>query len=452
MNFVEIIDKQPRLSGGRRGNANLQPGGTNVNSSLVPISQLPASAGSLADVMATLKPKKAKKSAGAVPQAEDMSWKRIAGKMSSLIPPHGHGASTQIGTNYKLGQFGGSMTQPIGNLAPTLSPALSVGSVGAGRAKKGGLPKGKNIVNFLKTMVKAKKQMSGSGFLEDAWKEVKNVVIGLYHEFGPQIFNEINHLKDAILQGAGRYIKGMEGGDFWSDVWDGLKSVGRTIFNSLKDLLNSDFFKEIEHELLQAGLEIGKDALAGWLWGAGMPGGDGHGVRTIGGTMIFDPKSGKYIDVNNRITPKMPGNQNKPKYGYGGDMDMPDMPVYKMKGGKSIKPIGSDPKTWTPSNLPVPGKIPGSDPSTYSPIINNNVPGNKPDDFIKLIDDAIKKGKITKEQGEMMKRNRLNLDGGKKQSGVKRTNARGAIVSKIMKEKGLSLPMASKYVKEHGLY
>jgi hypothetical protein len=29
---------------------------------------------------------------------------------------------------------------------------------------------------------------------------------------------------------------------------------------------------------------------------------------------------------------------------------------------------------------------------------------------------------------------------------------RGAIVSKIMKEHGLSLPMASKYVKEHGLY
>jgi hypothetical protein len=30
--------------------------------------------------------------------------------------------------------------------------------------------------------------------------------------------------------------------------------------------------------------------------------------------------------------------------------------------------------------------------------------------------------------------------------------ARGAIVSKIMKEQGLSLPMASKFVKEHGLY
>jgi hypothetical protein len=34
----------------------------------------------------------------------------------------------------------------------------------------------------------------------------------------------------------------------------------------------------------------------------------------------------------------------------------------------------------------------------------------------------------------------------------KAVSARGAIVSKIMKEHGLSLPMASKYVKEHGLY
>jgi hypothetical protein len=34
----------------------------------------------------------------------------------------------------------------------------------------------------------------------------------------------------------------------------------------------------------------------------------------------------------------------------------------------------------------------------------------------------------------------------------KRTNARAAIVSKIMKEKGLKMVEASKYVKEHGLY
>jgi hypothetical protein len=36
--------------------------------------------------------------------------------------------------------------------------------------------------------------------------------------------------------------------------------------------------------------------------------------------------------------------------------------------------------------------------------------------------------------------------------GGKKPSARGAIVKRIMKEKNLSLPMASKYVKEHGLY
>lgn len=36
--------------------------------------------------------------------------------------------------------------------------------------------------------------------------------------------------------------------------------------------------------------------------------------------------------------------------------------------------------------------------------------------------------------------------------GGKKPSARGAIVKKVMHEKGLSLPQASKYVKEHGLY
>ena len=39
-----------------------------------------------------------------------------------------------------------------------------------------------------------------------------------------------------------------------------------------------------------------------------------------------------------------------------------------------------------------------------------------------------------------------------KKGGKRAPSARGAIVSRVMKEKGLSLPEASKYVKEHGLY
>jgi hypothetical protein len=37
-------------------------------------------------------------------------------------------------------------------------------------------------------------------------------------------------------------------------------------------------------------------------------------------------------------------------------------------------------------------------------------------------------------------------------SGAKRNSARGAIVAEIMRKKGLTLPQASKYVKEHNLY
>ena len=41
--------------------------------------------------------------------------------------------------------------------------------------------------------------------------------------------------------------------------------------------------------------------------------------------------------------------------------------------------------------------------------------------------------------------------GGRKVGG-KAPSVRGAIVKKVMQEHGLSLPQASKYVKEHGLY
>jgi len=45
--------------------------------------------------------------------------------------------------------------------------------------------------------------------------------------------------------------------------------------------------------------------------------------------------------------------------------------------------------------------------------------------------------------------------GGRKQlpqSGIKRVSARGAIVAEVMKQHGLSLPQASSFVKQHGLY
>jgi len=44
-----------------------------------------------------------------------------------------------------------------------------------------------------------------------------------------------------------------------------------------------------------------------------------------------------------------------------------------------------------------------------------------------------------------------SIKGGAKSGGADKRKARGEIVKKVMREKGLSLPQASKYVKEHGL-
>ena len=44
-----------------------------------------------------------------------------------------------------------------------------------------------------------------------------------------------------------------------------------------------------------------------------------------------------------------------------------------------------------------------------------------------------------------------SITGGAKSGGADKRKARGEIVKKVMREKGLSLPQASKYVKEHGL-
>jgi len=353
MEFVEInANRKPKLSGGRRGSATLQPGGNAVSNNLVPVSQLPPSAGALGGVFNDLHHgaytkggKRGKKSpppffhetGGAmianpdgtysgVGSDDPNNWSRMPKKMGGAylgadgkvhhgghgmsstrggaflgpdgklhtvprshglgsvrggmvhhakgyIPSHGHGAKTSIGTNYQLAQFGGGAMEPLGNLAPTLSPALSQGSVGAGRASSDKLPRGKaNLMKVIKLMVDGRKQMRRGGSLSSAWKELKAIATGLYHEFGPQIYKELAPLlKEAVIKGAHHYIHGetKEGGDFWSDIWDGLKGVGAQLFSSLKDLLNSDFFKEIEHELLNQGLAIGKEQLGKWMMGGG---------------------------------------------------------------------------------------------------------------------------------------------------------------------------------------
>jgi hypothetical protein len=59
-------------------------------------------------------------------------------------------------------------------------------------------------------------------------------------------------------------------------------------------------------------------------------------------------------------------------------------------------------------------------------------------------------GRRPRDESEVMAQIGGRKVGGK--VGGKKPSARGAIVKKVMKEKGLSLPQASKYVKDHGLY
>jgi len=589
MEFVEInANRQPRLSGGRRGASTLQPGGNAVSNNLVPASKLPASAGSLDAVFSNLnkninstaalenigkemkgkgrgRPKKtggatlkeilhhpsqhqaqfdailkgAKKGGAMVMNpdgtatgvgSDDMTWRRIGrgrpkksnvasglfhhtiipegGKMSKLVPRHGHGATTSIGTNYQLGQFGGSMTQPIGNTASTLSPALSGMSVGGKRyttglakltpeqmkeiIKKsmtgaGRKPKGKNLMKLLKYMVATKKKlhgmgkMSGGDLLGDAWESIKKIGLDLYKEYGPQIFDSGKDLLlDELKKHAHNYITGgmMDGGSFWGDVWDGIKAVASGIWNALKLILNDDVVKEVERELLHQSVEMASQYAQQQMTsgapapsGAGRPGHDGHGIRHIGGLRpgqfnLYRGKKGGAAWLNPDGTPGYSGSDD-PNFLNGimpitsptNILDNPELQkiIRKYKGGALEKnprykgdfsttiPIGEFGKS-IPSNAFGAGR-PGANGHGVRKIGGNRQQISSA--AHKLYKDYISTAPEDKNFNTFSADlNYYNsaLQGGKKPS------ARGAIVKKIMKEKNLSLPMASKYVKEHGLY
>jgi hypothetical protein len=436
--LVEInADRKPRLTGGRRGANTLMPGGTNVTDNLVPVSQLPASAGALDAVFNNLKKRKPRKNGGAIVANKDGTytpvgsdsmtfkddpnhWSRMprhggaylgtdgkvhtsnkglgsarGGKMSKLIPEHGHGANTQIGTNYKLAQFGGSMTQPIGNTASTLSPALSTGSIGAGRKSKSSPIKGKNLKSLIALMVTGRNHCCGGGMKEDALNLVKKISIGLYHEFGPQIF-EVGKdvLLKALEKGAKEYITGgkMTGGlsakQFWNGVVSNVEAYGSILWNRISAVLNSAIVKEIQKQVIAIGIDAAKQYALGALSsnapipadvavGAGMP----------------NPIAFK------KLTPAQIKAQEKAI----------------LKGGV-VSSIPVKRPQLTPAQMKAQEIDMLKHPEKYTH--QNNIPNN----------------------------NFTMASGGKKPS------ARGAIVKKIMKEKNLSLPMASKYVKEHGLY
>jgi hypothetical protein len=639
MNFVEIIEneRKPRLTGGRRGAATLQPGNNAVDRNLVPTDQLPASAGSLADVFnkigkiglpAPIRIPKPRKSGGASLEAvlknpsehqadfnqilavakktsggkrgrpkkggavaigkdgkyiysgsddpkwlkkyggaayidkdghvrdtgnfnmrgdlnknnDDNFWSRMlpkkggaylgpdgkvhtgtkgllgatrGGKMSKLVPRHGHGAYTSIGTNYQLGQFGGAI-QPIGNTASTLSPALSGMSVGAGRKCGGKRPKGKNLKKFIALMVKGRKHCCGSGFFDDAWGSIKDIARGLYHEFGPEIFAAGKDvLLKALEEGAKHYITGgeMVGGSFWNDVLDGLKSFGTWLWDSLKEFLNSEIVKEIEHEVLSMGVDMAKTYVMGkissgaapptggslsnaqinqMVTGAGLrPGQDGHGIynphkydlkkwenqsKLMGGDFGDDIK--KILDTFNVYL----GNFNngrpptiKVVNDFFNSVDLKPLNISSkelenikerilratMKGGnerKAVRKVGGkkcrlkggdnneDYQECADEISQWRGSHPGQDATAFIQSLSGKYNQDLLNYFIQGLQPWKPKPITYDDQRGPSWRPDNYTGSGRKPS------ARGAIVKKIMKEKGLSLPMASKYVKEHGLY
>jgi len=402
MEFVEInANRKPKLSGGRRGSSTLLPGGTQVSNNLVPVSQLPASAGALGNTFKDIYNERIARDPYNTTGIHAICMRgptggKKGGKMSKSIPQHGHGANTQIGTNYKLSQFGGSMAEPIGNTASTLSPALSTGSVGAGRkkaSKKGGKmteadikkmlafgafpstsghpllenkfpsykdgfsvsgagrklpkPKGKHLLKLIKYMADTKAKLhgmkSGGGWWDSAMKVVKKVGKDLLDKHGEAILNKGKDLLlEQINKKANEYIGSdvMEGGSFF-DI------IGK----ALKVLVNPNVVEDLGKELLSGG---------GW----------------------WDDVVGVVNTIGHAV-------------------------------GKPFEAVG-----FNPYDL---GYKLGHD--VIAPVLKQ----------------AIKGGKM--EEGER-----------KVGGAAKKPSARGAIVSRIMKEKHLSLPMASKYVKEHGLY
>jgi hypothetical protein len=500
------------------------PGTNAYNSNLVPVSKLPPSAGSLASVMASLKKGRGRKKGsgliddqivlknpennlkryaelvnqspdapipqeivdaeneyeskkggkrkrgrpkkgGAVPKAEDMELSgRIGGKMSKLVPRHGHGANTQIGTNYQLGQFGGAI-QPIGNTASTLSPVLSKGSVGAGR-KCGG----KHLMKLVRLMVKGRNHLHGDGLTGDALNRIMMLVKKLYVEFGDKIGDD--KFLDYLKKEAEDYITGRyEGGGMplisvgTKTMLASLFSIGKSLFTQLVKALGPELIREITKEIAKKGIGLAVDYAEQKLGivkkpdgdiqvknptpatGSGMPGANGHGVRKIGGGIVKMGSSPLEMEIQHYFDTHPNGNFVEfdyflesliPKYGadaihffekmfakkFGNTgSGMPGANGHGVRKMKSKKLIGSDPSTYTP-------KAGG-----YTPIH-------------RIVE--------TKDGGYTpIHRIVETKDGGRKQlphSGEKRNKARGAIVSEVMKKHHLSLPMASKYVKEHGLY
>jgi hypothetical protein len=189
------------------------------------------------------------------------------------------------------------------------------------------------------------------------------------------------------------------GGSFWGDIGNSFKSVGNEVFHDV---------------VLPVAKDVGKDALQSYLKGKGRGRPKGKGSKK-GGDFWNDLKNvGK--SVGSEIMPVVK------------EVGKEALKDYLMKG-KGVKKVGRPKK---------------------------NIGGGIGDDILHGIEQFApiammglgrKKKSVKGGASELYPK---TVQGGAVCGGNKKTS-RGLLIKKIMKEHGLNLPQASKYIKEHSL-
>lgn len=212
----------------------------------------------------------------------------------------------------------------------------------------------------------------------------------------PQVGNTAYSRENASLvpHGNNLMLDHLDGAGWFDDITSGLKNVG------------SEVFKDV---ILPVGKEVGRDALKSYLKGNGRRGrpkkqvnqGAGIGEDILEGVKTLAPFAPLLMGLGREEENKMGGKRRgRPKKG--GDFfgDIADI-------GKSVvKDVGKD-------------------------LLRDYIRGKgrpKKGGSAELYPPAVAKG------------------------GKRAPNKRAEIVKKVMKQHGLNLPQASKYVKEHNLY
>jgi hypothetical protein len=88
----------------------------------------------------------------------------------------------------------------------------------------------------------------------------------------------------------------------------------------------------------------------------------------------------------------------------------------------------------------------------YAPVVRDVYKASKTKEGRKALLDAALGAPADDDRDDKDEKEDDDDRGGKRAKRPRKPSARGAIVSKVMREMGLSLPEASKYVKQNGLY